>query len=64
MSESDPTTKSEQAEERARETRTLVRSVSRAPRRRYVSGEKTRAKAFRREVKTSHSAPGELTIRS
>ena len=60
--ENDRTTRSEQAEGRARETRTLVRNIRRAPRRKYVSEEKTRARAFRREVPTSRSAPGERTI--
>ncbi len=52
MSENDPTTKSEQAEERTRETRTFVRSVRRATRRRYAPEEKIRIvlEGFRREV--------------
>ncbi|NQU97537.1 MAG: hypothetical protein HQ548_07835, partial [Chloroflexi bacterium] len=52
MSENDPATKSEQAEERTRETRSFVRTVRRATRRRYAPEEKTRIvlEGFRREV--------------
>ena len=52
MSENDPTTKSEQADERTRETRSFVRSVRRATRRRYAPEEKIRIvlEGFRREV--------------
>ncbi len=52
MSENDPTTRSELAEERTRETRSFVRSVRRATRRRYAPEEKIRIvlEGFRREV--------------
>ncbi len=52
MSENDITTKSEQAEERARETRSFVRTVRRATRRKYAPEEKIRIvlEGFRREV--------------
>ncbi len=52
MSENDPTAKSEQAEDRTRETRSFVRTVRRATRRRYAPEEKIRIvlEGFRREV--------------
>ncbi len=52
MSDDDPTTRSEQAEERTRETRSFVRTVRRATRRRYTPEEKIRIvlEGFRREV--------------
>ena len=52
MSENDEATKSEQAEERTRETRSFVRTVRRATRRRYAPEEKIRIvlEGFRREV--------------
>ena len=52
MSENDETTRSEQAEERTRETRSFVRTVRRATRRRYAPEEKIRIvlEGFRREV--------------
>ncbi len=52
MSENDEVTKSEQAEERTRETRSFVRTVRRATRRKYAPEEKIRIvlQGFRREV--------------
>ena len=52
MSENDEVTKSEQAEERTRETRSFVRTVHRATRRKYAPEEKIRIvlQGFRREV--------------
>ena len=52
MSENDPTTKSQQADERTREKRSFVRTVRRATRRRYAPEEKIRIvlEGFRREV--------------
>jgi len=52
VSENDETTRSEQAEERTRETRSFVRTVRRATRRRYAPEEKIRIvlEGFRREV--------------
>jgi len=52
VSENDAATKSEQADERTRETRSFVRTVRRATRRRYAPEEKIRIvlEGFRREV--------------
>ncbi len=52
MSENDEPTRSEQAEDRTRDTRTFVRTVRRATRRRYAPEEKIRIvlEGFRREV--------------
>ena len=52
MSETDTTTKSEQAEERTSETQAFMRSVRRAPRRKYTPEEKIRIvlEGFRREA--------------
>ena len=52
MSDNDEASKSEQAEQRTRETRSFVRTVRRATRRRYAPEEKIRIvlEGFRREV--------------
>jgi len=52
VSENEPTTKSERAEERTRETRSFVRTVRRATRHRYAPEEKIRIvlEGFRREM--------------
>jgi len=52
VSENDEDTKSKRAEERTRETRSFVRTVRRATRRRYAPEEKIRIvlEGFRREV--------------
>ena len=52
MSETDTTTRSGQAEERTSETRAFMRSVRRAPRRKYTPEEKIRIvlEEFRREA--------------
>ena len=52
VSDDDRTTRSEQAEERTRETRSFVRTVRRATRRKYAPEEKIRIvlEGFRREV--------------
>ncbi|NQW18010.1 MAG: transposase [Chloroflexi bacterium] len=52
MSDTDTSIKSEQAEERTRETQSFIRSVSRATRRKYTPEEKIRIvlEGFRREA--------------
>ena len=52
MSDNEPTTKSEHAEEHTRETRSFVRTVRRTTRRKYAPEEKIRIilEGLRREV--------------